>query len=157
MFVHILENLNTNISHQPFNYKITFVKSQHMIKNSKVIFYSKLVNVCFKDFWHTKINLSQKYQKLNCDRVGNIPARLKIFKLFIFEKKISIFINTSPNHCPLLTLISVISKNNIDLKILAFLSYTYVIHAHIQLHKQPKQFQNPKHFSTIQSWLKLAK
>ena len=37
----IPESFNTNISHQVFDYKITFVNSQYENSNSKVILYSK--------------------------------------------------------------------------------------------------------------------
>ena len=60
----IPESFNTNISHQLFVNKITFVNSQSENTNLKADFeYSKPVwNVNFKDFWYTKINLSHKYR-----------------------------------------------------------------------------------------------
>ena len=60
----IPERFNTNISQQFFDYKITFVNSQRENTNSKGDFV--LNNQFTKDFWYTKINLSQTdlvYQK----------------------------------------------------------------------------------------------
>ena len=58
-----LQIFNMNISHQLFDYKITFVNSQNKKTNSIDDFDNKkrILNVHFKDFWYTKINLSQKY------------------------------------------------------------------------------------------------
>ena len=56
-------NHSKNISHQLFYYKITFVNSQLEDTNSKgdFVLNKPVLNVRFKDFRHTKINLSQKY------------------------------------------------------------------------------------------------
>ena len=52
-----------NISHQLFYYKITFVNSQRKNTNSKGGFGFKKISGIQKDFWNTKINLSQKYME----------------------------------------------------------------------------------------------
>ena len=58
----IPESLNKNISHHPFDYKITIVNSQHENTNPKCDFALKTsFNVRFKDFWYTKLFLSQKH------------------------------------------------------------------------------------------------
>ena len=68
-YICIPESFNTNISHQHFDYKITFLNSQHWNTNSKGDFVpsQKLVlNVRIKYFWYTKINLTQVwYDKFN--------------------------------------------------------------------------------------------
>ena len=60
-FLYIPESFNTNSSHQLLDYKITFVNSQYEKRNSKGDFVLKkpVRNVRFKDFWYTKINLTQ--------------------------------------------------------------------------------------------------
>ena len=50
---------NTYICIPAFDYKITFVNSQNKNKYSKGDFEYIVLNVCFKDFWYTKINLTQ--------------------------------------------------------------------------------------------------
>ena len=54
----IPESFNTNISHQPFYNKITFVNSQR--ENEKKNCSQKpVLNVRFKDFWFTKIKFNK--------------------------------------------------------------------------------------------------
>ena len=56
------ESFNTNISHQLCNlqHENTNSKRDFVLKNKPVL------NVCFKDFWHTETNLAQIwYGKLN--------------------------------------------------------------------------------------------
>ena len=57
------ESFNTNISHQLFDYKITFGNSQHWNTKFKRLFCTQkpVLNDRLKDFYYTKINLSQKY------------------------------------------------------------------------------------------------
>ena len=53
------ENFYTNISHQLFIYKMTFVHQKALIQ---LILYSKTgLKRSFRDFCYTKINLCQKY------------------------------------------------------------------------------------------------
>ena len=55
---------NTNISHQPFDNKITIVNSQHEKPNSEVDFVLKKncgVNVRLKDFWYRYKNQMLKF------------------------------------------------------------------------------------------------
>ena len=59
--IFIPESFNMKISHQLFDYIITFVNSQHLNTNSKDDLESKVGFKRFKDFWYSKINLSQKY------------------------------------------------------------------------------------------------
>ena len=62
MFVYQKALIRT--SHQLFDYTISFVNLQHYVKHKfKRIFCTKksVLNVSIKDFWYTKINLSQKY------------------------------------------------------------------------------------------------
>ena len=57
MYICIPESFNTNISHKLFDYTITFVNSQPQDTNSKGDYVLKklVLNVCYKDFWYTKI------------------------------------------------------------------------------------------------------
>ena len=56
----IPESTNMNISHQLFEYKITFMNSRQENKNSRGDITQKpVLNVLFKDIWYTKINLTQ--------------------------------------------------------------------------------------------------
>ena len=55
-------SFNINISHQFFDYRITFVNLQHKKTNLKSEFvFKNWVLTLFKDFTNTKINLNKKY------------------------------------------------------------------------------------------------
>ena len=59
-YICISESINKTFHTSFFDYKIIFVNSQRKNTNSKVILYSKTdVKVRFKDFWYTKIDLTQ--------------------------------------------------------------------------------------------------
>jgi hypothetical protein len=51
----IPESFNTNISHQLFDYTITFENSQHYNKNSKgdFVLQKPVLNARFEDLWYT--------------------------------------------------------------------------------------------------------
>ena len=65
-FLCIPESFNTNILHQLFDYKITFVIHSRRTQIPKLVLYSKpVLNVCFNDFWVKYIYyLSAFYQNL---------------------------------------------------------------------------------------------
>ena len=54
----IPEIFNTNISHQLFDYKISFVYTN--LTGDFVL--KKWIKVFFKDFWYTKINTKNNFQ-----------------------------------------------------------------------------------------------
>ena len=56
--IYIPETFNTNISHQPFDYAITFVNSQHYRTQIQKVRKNGF-KYTFKYFWFTKINLYQ--------------------------------------------------------------------------------------------------
>ena len=63
-----LKSFNTYISHQLFDYKITFANSQSKNTNSRdgLVLKTYLKNILFKGIWYTKINLTQIwYDELN--------------------------------------------------------------------------------------------
>jgi phosphatidylinositol kinase/protein kinase (PI-3 family) len=57
----ISESINTNISHQLFDYKITFVNSQNTNLKGDFVLKTRFEPIDFKDFGYTKINLSSNY------------------------------------------------------------------------------------------------
>ena len=64
----ILESFNRNISYHLFDYIITFVNSQHLNTNLEGDFVIKkpVLNIRFKDFGYTKLNLTQIwYEEFN--------------------------------------------------------------------------------------------
>ena len=60
LYFFILESFNTNISHQLFGYKITFIISQQKNTNKKKGFCTQnQIKRLFKDLWYLKINPTQ--------------------------------------------------------------------------------------------------
>ena len=76
------ESINTNISHQLFDYKITLVNSQNTNSKGDFLLKNRFESFVFKDFWCTNLNLSQNYtlfysEKNNSDINHNILRCLK--------------------------------------------------------------------------------
>ena len=78
------EIYNANISHQPFDYIITFVNYKHKCKRWFCT-QKQILNVRFKDFWFTKINLRQKYTKKS--------VIMQIHSIFLIQNKLIQFKN----------------------------------------------------------------
>ena len=75
----IQESFKTKISSQSFHYKITFEISQHENTISKSDF---ILKTRFKDFWYTKISLSQKYLSNSRFKKKNyLPLHCFVFRL----------------------------------------------------------------------------
>ena len=61
IFFYLPEIFNKNITHHCLYYKITLVNFQYENIDFKGDLYSKpVLSLCFKDFWYTTMNLSQK-------------------------------------------------------------------------------------------------
>ena len=71
----IQESFNTNISHQLFDYKISFVNSKRENTNLREDF---VLKNWFKNVWYTKIDLSQNLFYFL------LLSAMKISKTFVF-------------------------------------------------------------------------